>query len=86
MKNLILGIITTTALSTAYAEVNCTNEPTSKWKNQDAFKKELEINYKIKKFKVTPGNCYEIYGWDKKGNKVEIYFNPVSGGIIKQRG
>jgi hypothetical protein len=85
MKNLLLTMTLTAAFSTAYAEVSCTKEPTSKWKNQDSFKKELEVNYKIKKFKVTAGNCYEIYGWDKKGNKVEIYFNPVTGEIIKQR-
>ena len=28
--------------------------------------------YKIKKFKVD-GNCYEIYGHNKEGKKVEIY-------------
>lgn len=86
MKTLLLALMTTMTISMAYAEVSCTKEPSSKWKNQDAFQKELENNYKIKKFKVTPGNCYEIYGWDKKGNKVEIYFNPVTGEIIKQRG
>lgn len=85
MKNLIFTAILTAAFSTAYAEVICTKEPTSKWKNQDAFQKELEANYKIKKFKVTSGNCYEIYGWDKQGKRVEIYFNPVTGEIIKQR-
>jgi hypothetical protein len=85
MKNLIFTAILTSAFSTAYAEVICTKEPTSKWKNQDAVQKELEVNYKIKKFKVTSGNCYEIYGWDKQGKKVEVYFNPVTGEIIKQR-
>jgi hypothetical protein len=86
MKSLLFIALATMALSSAYAEVECTKEPTSKWKNQEAFQKELEINYKIKKFKVTPGNCFEIYGRDKKGNKVEIYFSPVTGEIIKQRG
>lgn len=43
------------------------------------FLKELEQTYKIKLFKTTGGNCYEIYGWDKAGKKVEIYFNPVTG-------
>ena len=85
MKTLLLTIVATLAISAAHAEVSCTKEPVSKWKNQDAFQKELEVSYKIKKFKVTSGNCYEIYGWDKKGNKVEIYFNPVTGEIIKQR-
>ena len=86
MKKLLLALMVATTFSTAYAEVSCTQEPTAKWKNQDSFKQELAQTYKIKKFKVTPGNCYEIYGWDKKGNKVEIYFNPVTGEIVKQRG
>lgn len=30
------------------------------------------------------GNCYEIYGFDKEENKVEIYFNFVDGSIVKK--
>lgn len=67
------------------AAVECTKEAKDKWKNEDAFKKELEQTYKIKKFKVTEGNCYEIYGHDKQGNRVEIYFNPVTGEVIKSK-
>jgi hypothetical protein len=39
--------------------------------------------YEIKKFKITKGNCYEIYGWDKQRVKVEIYFDPVTGKAVK---
>ena len=28
-------------------------------------------------------NYYEIYGFNKEGQKVEIYFDPVSGKVIK---
>lgn len=42
-----------------------------------------EQGYKINKFKVTKGNCYEIYGFDKDGRKVEIYHDPVSGKAVK---
>ena len=42
-----------------------------------------EQGYKINKFKVTKGNCYEIYGLDKDGRKVEIYHDPVSGKAVK---
>lgn len=68
-----------------FADTECTKEPQDKWKNQIEFQKNLqEQGYKIKKFKVTDGNCYEIYGWNKEGDRVEIYFNPVDGSIIKQ--
>jgi len=70
--------------SVAVAGPDCSTEDQSQWKEQEAFKKSLEAQgYKIKKFKVTSGNCYEIYGWDKEGKKVEIYFNPVTGEPVK---
>lgn len=63
----------------------CTTEPKEKWQDQKTFQDNLKNQgYKIKVFKVTKGDCYEIYGWDKEGKKVEIYFNPVSGAIVKE--
>lgn len=69
----------------SFAKVECTSEPKSTWKDSEAFKKELETSYKLKVFKVSEGNCYEIYGWNKDGKKVEIYFNPVTGEKVKER-
>jgi len=46
--------------------------------------KVLDQGYTIKVFKVS-GSCYEIYGKDKAGKKVEIYFDPTDGHNIKQR-
>ena len=52
---------------------------------EDDFKKKVEgQGYQIKKFKQ-PGTCYEIYGLNKEGKKVEIYFNPVDGSIVKEK-
>ena len=71
--------------SAALAGPECTKDPKDKWKNEKSFQEELtKSGYKIKTFKVTEGNCYEIYGWDKEGQKVEIYFNPVSGDKVKE--
>ena len=71
--------------SPAFAGPECTKQAKDTWKDQKEFKKSLtEQGYKIKAFKVTDGNCYEIYGWDKDGKKVEIYFNPVSGEKVKE--
>jgi hypothetical protein len=67
----------------AYADPECTKEPKEKWKDQKVFEESLKKDYKIKKFKVTKTNCYEIYGWNKEGKKVEIYFNPVTGETVK---
>lgn len=68
----------------AFAKKNCTDLPKSSWMKEADFKKKLEgEGYKIRKFKQS-GSCYEIYGTDKMGQKVEIYFNPVDGSIVKK--
>jgi hypothetical protein len=45
--------------------------------------KATELGYKAEVFKVE-GNCYEIYGYNKDGNQVEVYFNPVSGAVVEE--
>ncbi|MFN3454747.1 MAG: PepSY domain-containing protein [Pseudobdellovibrio sp.] len=80
-------ILALTLLSTAvFAKTECTTEPKDKWQSEEAFKaKVTSEGYKIKKFKVTSGNCYEIYGHNKEGKKVEIYYNPITFEIVKQK-
>lgn len=80
---LILALVGTTI--SVQAKKNCTEEPKSKWMTETEFKKKVETEgYKISKFKQ-PGSCYEIYGTNKEGKKVEIYFNPVDGSIVKEK-
>lgn len=70
--------------STAHAKKSCTDEPKGKWMSEEVFKKKLEEQgYKIRKFKQ-PGTCYEIYGTNKDGKNVEIYFSPVDGSVVKE--
>lgn len=69
----------------AFAKKNCTDEPKEKWMSEESFKKKAEAEgYTIKKFKQ-PGTCYEIYGTNKEGKKVEVYFNPVDGTPVKSK-
>lgn len=50
------------------------------------FKAALEKQgYQIRTFKVSKGKCYEIYGLDKAGKKVEIYFNPATGAELERK-
>ncbi|WP_296040640.1 PepSY domain-containing protein [uncultured Agrobacterium sp.] len=68
----------------AFASPSCTAEPKSKWMSEDAMKAKIDtLGYKVKTFQVT-GNCYEIYGKDKDGQRAEVYFNPVSGDIVQK--
>ena len=83
MKNLVIVLIVSLS-TTAFAATECTKENISKWQDQTKFQQNLKTEgYEIKVFKVTKGNCYEIYGKNKAGEKVEIYFNPVTGEKVK---
>lgn len=85
MKQLMMVLALLGAASTVQAKKDCTTEPKSKWMSEADFKKKVEAEgYKIAKFKQ-PGTCYEIYGTNKDGKKVEIYFNPVDGSIVKEK-
>lgn len=81
-------ILFTLALASplAFAGPECTTADKAQWQDQTKFQESLVAQgYKIKKFKVTKGNCYEIYGFNKDGKKVEIYHDPVSGKAVKSR-
>ena len=52
--------------------------PKDKWRPVEELKAELEgKGWTIKNVKTSDG-CYEVYGKDKDGKKVEIFFDPVS--------
>jgi hypothetical protein len=67
----------------AMAKADCPVYPKSEWLKADEARAKIEDQgYKIKKFQVD-GECYEIYGWDKDGKKVEIYFDAKTLAIVK---
>ena len=83
----LLGVAT--AFSTAaLAKADCPAYPKAEWMKAEDAKAKIEAQgYTINKFKVD-GNCYEIYGKNKEGKKVEIYFDaktlePVKSEIEK---
>ncbi len=70
--------------SIAQAAPKCTAEPREKWMSEAAMQaKVADLGYdRIRTFKVS-GDCYEIYGYTKDGQKAEVYFNPVTGAVVK---
>jgi hypothetical protein len=73
----VLGLAALVSMP-AFAKANCKAYPKSEWmKEADARAKIERQGYAIDKFKVD-GNCYEIYGRNKDGKKVEIYFDAKS--------
>ena len=81
----ILATLLLASSTVAMAGPNCA-APQDKWMNEADFKKGLEDKgYQIKTFKVSKGQCYEIYGFDKSGKKVEIYFDPVTATVLETK-
>lgn len=63
----------------------CGEAPRDQWMSEEAIKtKASELGYQVRKVKVED-NCYEVYGIDQKGAKVEIYFNPVTGTVARTK-
>ena len=78
MKKIVLATVLCLAAGvsgTALAKASCKAHPKSDWMAEADAKARIEAQgYTINKFKVD-GNCYEIYGRNREGKKVEIYFD-----------
>ncbi len=82
MKALLLALTLFTSTQ-VFAGADCPKNPKEKWLTEEQMKAKItELGYKIKIFKVA-GECYEIYGWDKEGKKIEVYFNTADASIVK---
>jgi hypothetical protein len=81
----VSAVVMTLLAGSAIAGPTC-NQPKDQWMKEADFKAQVEKQgYDIKTFKVSKGQCYEIYGHDKSGKKVEIYFDPVTAAILEQK-
>lgn len=85
MKKLLVSTLLVALTGTVFAGPTC-NVPKDKWMKEADFKANLTAQgYQIKTFKVTKGQCYEIYGTDKAGKKVEIYFDPATAAVLETK-
>jgi hypothetical protein len=86
MKHQIAAALLFALGATAAAAGPTCNVPKDKWMQEADFKATMEKQgYQIKTFKVSKGACYEIYGFDKAGKKVEIYFDPATGAELERK-
>ena len=70
----------------AIAGPTCTDAAETSWIPQTKMLSKLvDAGYTLERFQVTKGNCYELYGTDKDGNRVEIYHNPVDGSVVESK-
>ena len=71
---LSVGLATPAA---ATGKMTC-NAPQNSWKSMAALETKLKKDgWEVRKSKVD-GGCYEVYGTDPQGRRVEAYFHPVS--------
>lgn len=85
MKTTLTALVLALGATAAFAGPSCT-VPQDKWMKEADFKTMVEKQgYQIKTFKVSKGKCYEIYGFDKAGKKVEIYFDPATGAELERK-
>jgi hypothetical protein len=75
---LIITAIVVGALASGpgFAEEAECNVPTTEWQPEEALRQKLEYaGWEIRRIKTDNG-CYEVYGFDKDGHRMETYFDP----------
>jgi len=82
MKTTIARLLVLAAgLATAFASqatglATCDSGAKETWQPQEKLEKTLaDKGWKVRRIKVD-GGCYEVYGLNEKGEKVEAYFHP----------
>ena len=81
---ILLVIAAVMISSPALAGPHCTDEPESKWLPEADFREQIQsLGHDIMVLKKTTGNCYEIYGKDAAGARIEIYFNPITAEVVR---
>ncbi|PCH98089.1 MAG: hypothetical protein COB83_00095 [Gammaproteobacteria bacterium] len=79
MKNKIVSLLITSCLvsGAALADDDC-NDPMSQWQSREQLRQVIEDKgWKVKRIKVDDG-CYEVKGFDRKGNRIKATFSPAS--------
>ncbi|MBT9609816.1 hypothetical protein EV672_10743 [Aquabacterium commune] len=79
-----LVLATATLLATsamAHGGFKC-DEPKKEWKLRDDLQDKLKAEgWDVRKVKIDNG-CYEVYGFDGKGQRREAYFNPKTFELV----
>jgi hypothetical protein len=71
------ALLATTAVH-ATGRATCDSGPPSGWQPIAKLEKVLaDAKWQVRRIKVD-GGCYEVYGFNEKGERVEAYFHPVT--------
>lgn len=84
MKKLILATVAACITAPAFASDICAEHPKDQWMKEEAITALVtEQGYEVKNVKEEDG-CWEVKG-TKDGKRVEAYFDPVSGELVKTK-
>jgi hypothetical protein len=88
MQKFILAALATGMFATpalASDDDYCGKAPLDQWMSETALKeKATGMGYEVRSVKIEDG-CYEAYAIDAKGVRMEIYFHPVTGDVVKSK-
>lgn len=77
-----LALIAFASSAVAEESRNCGNAPQDKWMPKEAFTDKMKSEgIEVRRIKIE-GSCYEVYGIDAKGAKIERLFNPETGAVV----
>lgn len=79
LKKLVpLAFVLAAGSAWAHGDVKCTKEPKTAWRPHTELQAKLEKEgWQVRRMEQTT-SCYEVYGKDPKGKRVEAFFNPVT--------
>ncbi len=81
-------ILMAALMATAFGATAALAGPTCTGKGEKLPEEKVQKMYEekgiqIKKWKISSGGCYEIYGYEN-GEKVEIYIDPWTGEVVQK--
>ena len=85
MKTILIAatLVTLLAPVAASASQDCPDVPRDQWMSDAAItEKAKTLGYDVRSIKVEDG-CMEAYALDKDGKRVEVYFHPGTGDVLR---
>ncbi|SFP10214.1 hypothetical protein SAMN05216601_105269 [Ectopseudomonas composti] len=80
-----LGSLLMLGAAPLLADTDCARPDRSTWMPESQFREQMKHQgVQITKFRITPGHCYEIYGFDAAGRKLEVYYDPVDARPVEE--
>lgn len=80
-KTLILSIVLSTPAFAAMAEDRCA-VPEAEWRSQAELEADLTTKgWTVSNVKKEDG-CYEVYGKNEKGERIEVFIDPKSFEVV----